>query len=193
MFTVYQWQFSLRVSSTVLTSQSAYFFFIPLRVQEIDGSYFESFTSLAWKQQNLRQKILKDTEASISASPPSQNELGIASIDYSLPQNDKDKLYIEMLYTIANSVWFDLFIYLFIYFWILYLKVGAPALGGQYKHYKDDLYFYGQKAFGVPADKHYKLLHLAGEEKPPIVVLNVVVIEAEGLEAKDANGYAPLT
>lgn len=29
---------------------------------------------------------------------------------------------------------------------------------------------------------------MAGEEKPPIVVLSVVVIEAEGLEAKDANG-----
>lgn len=32
------------------------------------------------------------------------------------------------------------------------------------------------------------MLHLAGEEKPPIVVLSVIVIEAEGLEAKDANG-----
>lgn len=32
------------------------------------------------------------------------------------------------------------------------------------------------------------MLHVAGEEKPPIVVLSVVVMEAEGLEAKDANG-----
>lgn len=40
----------------------------------------------------------------------------------------------------------------------------------------------------MPPDRHYRMLHLAGEEKPPIVVLSVVVIEAEGLEAKDANG-----
>ncbi|XP_031348355.1 BAI1-associated protein 3-like [Photinus pyralis] len=76
-----------------------------------------------------------------------------------------------MLYTIANSV-------------------GAPAPGGQYAHYKEDLYLYGQRAFGVPPDRHYRMLHLAGEEKPPIVVLSVVVMEAEGLEAKDANGFS---
>jgi hypothetical protein len=67
-------------------------------------------------------------------------------------------------------------------------QVGAPAPGGQYAHYKEDLYLYGQRAFGMPPDRHYRMLHLAGEEKPPIVVLSVVVIEAEGLEAKDANG-----
>jgi hypothetical protein len=43
----------------------------------------------------------------------------------------------------------------------------------------------------MPPDRHYRMLHLAGEEKPPIVVLSVVVIEAEGLEAKDANGKMP--
>ncbi|KAK9871550.1 hypothetical protein WA026_012928 [Henosepilachna vigintioctopunctata] len=67
-------------------------------------------------------------------------------------------------------------------------SVGAPAPGGQYAHYKEDLFLYGQRAFGMPPDRHYRMLHMAGEEKPPIVVLSVVVIEAEGLEAKDANG-----
>ncbi|GJQ84188.1 hypothetical protein Trydic_g2862 [Trypoxylus dichotomus] len=69
-------------------------------------------------------------------------------------------------------------------------QVGAPAPGGQFAHYKEDLYLYGQRAFGVPPDRHYRMLHLAGEEKPPIVVLSVIVIEAEGLEAKDANGFS---
>lgn len=52
---------------------------------------------------------------------------------------------------------------------------------------------YGQRAFGVPPDRHYRMLHLAGEEQPPIVVLSVIVIEAEGLEAKDANGKSFVT
>lgn len=40
----------------------------------------------------------------------------------------------------------------------------------------------------MPPDRHYRMLHMAGEENPPIVVLSVIVLEAEGLEAKDANG-----
>ncbi|CAH1112490.1 unnamed protein product [Psylliodes chrysocephalus] len=42
----------------------------------------------------------------------------------------------------------------------------------------------------MPPDRHYRMLHVAGEEQPPIVVLSVIVIEAEGLEAKDANGFS---
>ncbi|KAF3430861.1 hypothetical protein E2986_05529 [Frieseomelitta varia] len=80
-----------------------------------------------------------------------------------------EQLYIEVLYTVANTV-------------------GAST--GQYAHYKEDLYRYAQEAFGVPQDQHRRYLNIASEEKPPIVVLSVVVVEAEGLEAKDANGFS---
>ena len=50
------------------------------------------------------------------------------------------------------------------------------------------MYITAQRAFGVSPDRHYRLLHAAAEEKPKIIVLSVVVQEAEGLEAKDANG-----
>lgn len=49
------------------------------------------------------------------------------------------------------------------------------------------MYLHAQRAFGINPDRHYRLLH-ATEEKPKVIVLTVVVIEAEGLEAKDANG-----
>lgn len=58
----------------------------------------------------------------------------------------------------------------------------------QFAHYKDEMYLEAQKAFGVSPDRHYRLLHVAVEEKPKVVVLSVVVLEADGLEAKDANG-----
>lgn len=81
------------------------FFFC--RVQEIDGSYFESFTALAWKQENQRQNAIKVAESSATEPPPQESDVGITPIDYSLPQNEKDKLYVEMLYTITNTVsWF---------------------------------------------------------------------------------------
>lgn len=50
------------------------------------------------------------------------------------------------------------------------------------------MYLQAQRAFGVSADRHYRLLHAAAEEKPKIIVLTVLVQEADGLEAKDANG-----
>ena len=50
------------------------------------------------------------------------------------------------------------------------------------------MYLQAQRAFGVSPDRHYRLLHATTEENPKIVVLSVIVMEAEGLEAKDANG-----
>jgi hypothetical protein len=45
-----------------------------------------------------------------------------------------------------------------------------------------------QRAFEVPPERHSYLLESAVGEKPKIIVLSVVVQEAENLEAKDANG-----
>lgn len=74
------------------------------RVQEIDGSYFESFTALAWKQENQRQSVLRNAELVASEAPPPDHDLGINPIEHSPSQTEKEKLYVEMLYTIANTV-----------------------------------------------------------------------------------------
>lgn len=50
------------------------------------------------------------------------------------------------------------------------------------------MFLQAQRAFGVSPERHYRLLHTAAEEKPRIVVLTVMVYEADNLEAKDANG-----
>lgn len=55
-----------------------------------------------------------------------------------------EKLYVEVLYTIANTV-------------------GAST--GQYAHYKEDLYGYAQEAFGIPQDQHRRYLDIASKEK----------------------------
>lgn len=47
---------------------------------------------------------MKAAESSATEPPPQESEVGITPIDYSMPQNEKDKLYVEMLYTIANTV-----------------------------------------------------------------------------------------
>lgn len=58
----------------------------------------------------------------------------------------------------------------------------------QFAHYKEEMFLQAQRAFSVSPDRHYRLLHAAAEEKPKIIVMSVVVQEADGLEAKDANG-----
>lgn len=108
--------------------------------------------------------------------------------------NEREQLYMDVLYAITNSV-------------------GCQQPGGQvmsftlnkickilfssfhstqFAHYKDEMYITAQRAFGVTPDRHYRLLHAAVEEKPKIIVLSVIVQEAEGLEAKDANGMLNL-
>ncbi|XP_078053508.1 BAI1 associated protein 3 isoform X5 [Augochlora pura] len=138
-------------------------------VQETDGSFFESFTALSWKQQNRRLVVLQELEARSKEPPPPSSDHSLTSSHYGFTNKELEQLYIEVLYTIANTV-------------------GANT--GQYAHYKEDLYMYAQEAFRVPQDQHRRYLNIASEEKPPIVVLSVVVVEAEGLEAKDANGFS---
>lgn len=66
--------------------------------------------------------------------------------------------------------------------------VGAPAPDGQFAAYKEEVIEYARNAFRVTSDMHARAMRSAGSERPPTVVLGCCVLEADGLEAKDANG-----
>lgn len=66
--------------------------------------------------------------------------------------------------------------------------VGAPAPDGQFAAYKEEVVEHARRAFRVSPEVHARALRAAGSERPPTVVLGCSVIEADGLEAKDANG-----
>lgn len=66
--------------------------------------------------------------------------------------------------------------------------VGAPAPDGQFAAYKEEVIEYARRAFRVAPETHSRAIRAAGSERPPTVVLGCTVIEADGLEAKDANG-----
>ncbi|XP_068228160.1 uncharacterized protein [Palaemon carinicauda] len=84
--------------------------------------------------------------------------------------NLMEALYVEVLYTVFH-------------------KVGAQ-LHTDKKDVSDDLPRYAQTAFHIDMQDHLRLQAVAQEEKPPILVLNLVVVEAENLEAKDPNGFS---
>lgn len=93
-----------------------YFSFLYLSthsVQETDGSYFESFTALAWKRENRRMSAVRIAETRAETLPENERDPQ-ADEEIADSPEQKEQLYIDVLYTIANSV-------------------GAPAPGGQVK------------------------------------------------------------
>ncbi|XP_053606355.1 BAI1-associated protein 3 isoform X2 [Plodia interpunctella] len=140
-------------------------------VQDTDGSYFESFTALSWRQENRRLAALRLAEARAERPPPAPHELGLPSVSAQLSHKEHEHLYTEVLYCIENAV-------------------GAPAPDGQFGSYKDEVIDYARRAFGISPELHNRALRAAGSERPPTVVLGCAVIEADGLEAKDANGFS---
>jgi len=56
-------------------------FFFSCRVQETDGSFFESFTALSWKQENRRLMAMQEIEGRAEDPPPSELSVGIKSVE----------------------------------------------------------------------------------------------------------------
>lgn len=69
--------------------------FLP-RVQETDGSYFESFTALSWRQENRRLAALRLAEGRAERPPPAAQELGLPSVSAQLSQKEHEHLYTEV-------------------------------------------------------------------------------------------------
>ncbi|XP_076458622.1 BAI1-associated protein 3-like [Babylonia areolata] len=136
-------------------------------VQESDGSFFEGFTALAWRQENKRLRAATEGDKDGDRPPPSEIQYGTKPKLHKLNKNELELLYIEVLYTVKH-------------------KIGATSG----THSQHDLFQYAKEAFSVSPEDHALLLARATEEKPPVVVLSVTVIEASGLEAKDADGYS---
>ncbi|CAF1066209.1 unnamed protein product [Adineta ricciae] len=135
---------------------------------EHGNSFLEAFETVTQKHEQRRQKIKKDEELENEKSPPEyritfgEKPEGITSKEYEL-------LYIETLYTIKH-------------------KIGTTT--SKHREGENDLYAYAQDAFGLSPADHRRLLAKASEEKPPILILNIEIVEAKDLEAKDANGFS---
>ncbi|KAF0772791.1 BAI1-associated protein 3 [Aphis craccivora] len=133
-------------------------------VHDTDGSFFEKYSSLQWKLDQRRLQMIKDSRQ--DESPPPEHSVGVIPPPVSSIQpKEMENLYMDVLYTIKY-------------------KVGADT---ELSAHRDQLYVYAQKAFDVTPEQHRRYMAIVHEEKPPIVVLHVTVVEAEGLEAKDAN------
>jgi hypothetical protein len=57
-------------------------------VQETDGSFFESFTALSWKQKNRRRAVLQEVEARAEGPPPPSRDSTLTSQQYRLSKKE---------------------------------------------------------------------------------------------------------
>ena len=62
--------------------------------------------------------------------------------------------------------------------------------GSRYNALKQSLTDHAKSAFQVSTEDHKRLLNAVSEDKAPIIVLNIVVMEARDLEAKDSDGFS---
>lgn len=88
-----------------------YYFFLIFRVQETDGSYFESFTALSWKQENRRLGALRAGEARAELPPSLETALGLPRRNEDIPSHEKENLYVEVSVLLSITMRWRLFHY----------------------------------------------------------------------------------
>ncbi|XP_069958195.1 BAI1-associated protein 3 isoform X2 [Cherax quadricarinatus] len=138
-------------------------------VSERDGGWLEQFTSLGWRHSEaLRTLRAQGRQGSRDVAPEALASL--RKSERRLSKAEMEGLYVEVLYTVFH-------------------KIGAQH-HSEKKDLSEDLHRYAQAAFHIEPHDHARLQAVAQEEKPPILVLNLVVVEAENLEAKDPNGFS---
>lgn len=78
------------------------FYFVTCRVQESDGSFFESFTALSWKRENRRMSSIRAAETRAEAMPVDEKDT--IKEDEIETTSEREQLYMEVLSAISNSV-----------------------------------------------------------------------------------------
>jgi len=147
----------------------------PKRAQTLDGAFFEAFATVDKKQRGFLKQAKADSKRQAETLVEKQ-EADASSVLH--PYFSKDKfthdqgklMYQELLYVVNNQLGKR--------------KVGSDEIS------PGDLIVYGQKAFGISREEHKELYLQVKERKPPKTFVVVTVVEAKGLEAKDANGFS---
>ncbi|XP_065318308.1 BAI1-associated protein 3-like [Gordionus sp. m RMFG-2023] len=137
------------------------------RIPQSDHEFFEKIFALL-KKHKYDQIPSYENELKMAEQNETKLKLPIHEVEQ-IPDKQKEKLYIEVLYTIEHKLG----------------KIDIDKL-----KYPQDLYTYCQEAFKIDDKTHERLLDTAQKEKPPTLVLNIDLIEARDLESKDVNGYS---
>lgn len=148
------------------------------RALALDDAFFEKISKLVWKKQSLERhsdevRNLPAADERTEEYEGDDKEVKKDASDRQKEQIDKIKyedLYSELLFVTINQFVGE------------QQRKEAPQQG--------ELYVYGQEVFGISQEQHRELFSTVKGKKPPTCHLEVTVIEARSIEAKDANGYS---
>ncbi|GLH12149.1 Synaptotagmin 1 [Gryllus bimaculatus] len=181
---------------------------LDVRVQELDGGFFEKFGTLLKEQaeeQELREKspeIIEDANGEAEGvegegggegegEGDAEGENGVAHEDgETLPvpeDSDSEPELADKTDLISVAMGWNIEeLYLEVLYEILHI-VGCDASAAEERA---ALFTYLQEAFKLDDDRHNELLERAKAKEAPNILLNVEVIEAKELKSKDANGLS---
>ncbi|XP_072393128.1 protein unc-13 homolog 4B isoform X4 [Diabrotica undecimpunctata] len=170
-----------------------------LRIQQVDGGFFEKFGSLFREQAEfvVAQEQIEKQKVAEAAAEISPDKLGEESdSDQPLPTVESDEVSVastdsenetekDQTDLIATALNIDE-LYREVLFEILH-NVGCDVsceIG------QTALFSYAQDAFKISNDKHRMLMEEAEQKKAPDLMINVEIIEAKDLRPKDSNGLS---
>ncbi|XP_071743280.1 BAI1-associated protein 3 isoform X2 [Lepeophtheirus salmonis] len=144
------------------------------KIQDVDDGFFELYGGLSSHHHEKKHAYFIQLRNSLESNDaPLESSVGFKAQCHQITVEEFKSVYKEVLYTIRNKIG---------------TTEGWNDMDGGCE--QEDLYNFAQSAFHIDRKLHNYLLSLASEEKSPIVVLNVVVIEADSLEAKDPDGFS---
>ena len=75
------------------------------RVQESDGSFFESYTALCWKQENRRLQVLREDDQPVVAGPEGESRVDPSQLISSKEVRSQHWFLLLLLYSCRQTLW----------------------------------------------------------------------------------------
>jgi len=152
-----------------------------IRIQELDGGFFEKFGSL------LKHQHAEEEDGGMAPALKEELPEDNGAVEMAIQDNDSEPEESHKHELITDAMGWNIEE---LYSEILYEILHVVGCDASAEEERTPLFDYLQEAFKLDYEKHSLLLEMARAKEAPNILLNVEVIEAKDLRPKDANGLS---